>query len=73
MDTLSSWGDAFPGAAPPIIGYAAASGTLTFAPGETSKTVTVAVAGDRTYEPDETLKLGATLASTTVTGTGNAR
>ena len=33
--------------------YVAASGTLTFAPGETSKTVLVPVAGDRLPEPDE--------------------
>ncbi len=34
--------------------YQAASGTLTFAPGETSKTVTVLVNGDRLSEPNET-------------------
>lgn len=34
--------------------YQAASGTLTFAPGETSKTITVAVNGDRIPEPNET-------------------
>ncbi len=34
--------------------YQAASGTLTFAPGETRKTVTVLVTGDRLPEPDET-------------------
>jgi hypothetical protein len=34
--------------------YQAASGTLTFAPGETSKTVTVLVNGDRLGEPNET-------------------
>src|SRR5205823_4399288 len=34
--------------------YQAASGTLTFAPGETSKTVTVLVNGDRHGEPNET-------------------
>jgi hypothetical protein len=34
--------------------YAAASGTVTFAPGETSKTVTVLVNGDRVGEPNET-------------------
>ena len=33
--------------------YAAASGTLTFAPGETRKTVVVAVAGDAVDESDE--------------------
>ncbi|HYV34585.1 MAG TPA: Calx-beta domain-containing protein [Gemmataceae bacterium] len=34
--------------------YQAASGTLTFAPGETSKMVTVLVKGDRLGEPNET-------------------
>jgi hypothetical protein len=34
--------------------YQAASGTLTFAPGETSKTITVLVNGDRSGEPNET-------------------
>jgi len=37
--------------------YAPASGTLTFAPGETSKTVGVTVNGDRVLEPDETFQL----------------
>jgi Calx-beta domain/FG-GAP-like repeat len=34
--------------------YQAASGTLTFVPGETSKTITVLVNGDRLAEPNET-------------------
>jgi hypothetical protein len=34
--------------------YRAASGSLTFAPGETSKTITVLVNGDRLAEPNET-------------------
>ncbi|HSP45244.1 MAG TPA: Calx-beta domain-containing protein, partial [Chthoniobacterales bacterium] len=34
--------------------YQAASGTLNFSPGDTSKTVTVLVNGDTTFEPDET-------------------
>jgi probable HAF family extracellular repeat protein len=34
--------------------YEPASGTLTFAPGETSKTITVPVYGDRLGEPNET-------------------
>jgi hypothetical protein len=33
--------------------YQATSGTLSFAPGETSKTITVNVIGDTTVEPDE--------------------
>jgi len=54
--------------------YTAASGQLTFAPGETSKTVNVAVLGDTIDEPNETFTLnlsGATNASiATGTGTG---
>jgi len=34
--------------------YQSMSGTLTFAPGETSKTITVQVIGDRLAEPNET-------------------
>ena len=34
--------------------YVATSGTLTFAPGQTSQTITVFVNGDRMDEPDET-------------------
>jgi hypothetical protein len=37
--------------------YNAKSGTLTFLPGQTSKTVTVQVRGDRTREADETFFL----------------
>ena len=35
--------------------YAATAGTLTFTPGQTAKTVSVAVTGDAVGEPDETL------------------
>ena len=55
--------------------YAAAGGTLTFAPGEVSKQVTVAVAGDLLDEPHETYSLnlsnpsGATLARARGLGT----
>lgn len=34
--------------------YTAATGTLTFAPGETSKTLAIAVSGDTNVEPNET-------------------
>lgn len=48
--------------------------TLTFAPGETQKTVTVLVNGDTTFEPDETLILTVTPTvppgGVAVTGTG---
>src|SRR5262249_62299261 len=37
--------------------YVATSGTLTFAPGETTKTITVEVKGDRSREADETFFL----------------
>ena len=57
--------------------YAGVSGTLSFAPGQTSKTVDVDIAGDTTYENDETLTvalsnpvnvvLGSTPATVTVT------
>ncbi|HMO16190.1 MAG TPA: Calx-beta domain-containing protein [Pirellulaceae bacterium] len=34
--------------------YNATSGTLTFLPGQTSRTISVAIKGDRKREPDET-------------------
>jgi hypothetical protein len=37
--------------------YVARTGTLTFNPGETTKTITITVNGDRTKEPDETFSL----------------
>jgi large repetitive protein len=37
--------------------YVATSGTLTFAPGQTSKTISVPVIGDRIAEPDETFSV----------------
>lgn len=55
--------------------YDAASGKLTFDPGETTKTVDVTVHGDTTYETNETLTLdlsnanGATIADDSGTGT----
>ncbi|MGI8436352.1 MAG: Calx-beta domain-containing protein [Chthoniobacterales bacterium] len=54
--------------------YVAQSGMLTFAPGDTTMTITVNVNGDTTFEPDETFTVN--LASptnatiTTATGTG---
>jgi hypothetical protein len=55
--------------------YTAASGTLTFAAGETSKTINVSVAGDTTVEPNETFTVtlsapsGAALADASGQGT----
>ena len=40
--------------------YQAKSGTLTFAPGETRKTITIAVYGDRKAETDETFLVNLT-------------
>ncbi|MEB3190360.1 MAG: glycosyl hydrolase family 18 protein [Snowella sp.] len=40
--------------------YTAVSGTLTFNPGETSKTVAVAITGDKVYEGNETFSLNLT-------------
>jgi hypothetical protein len=55
--------------------YASATGTVTFAPGETSKSITVTVVGDTANEPDETFTVAlsnpvnATIATGTATGT----
>lgn len=55
--------------------YVANSGTVTFAAGQTSKTVNVTVNGDTTAESDETLTMtlfgasGATIANAVATGT----
>lgn len=55
--------------------YVAGSGSVSFAAGETSKTVNVGVIGDTTVEPDETFTVtlsnpfGATLSRATATGT----
>ena len=55
--------------------YASASGKLTFAPGETSKTINVSVVGDTAFEQDETLTVSlsgpvnATVADGSATGT----
>ena len=49
--------------------YTAASGTVTFAPGETLKTVTVAVTGDTTVEADETFSVTLTSPTNATLGT----
>ncbi|WP_416212597.1 Calx-beta domain-containing protein [Nostoc sp. ChiQUE01b] len=43
--------------------YTATNGTLTFAPGETTKTVSVQIIGDRTIESDETFNINLTSAT----------
>ena len=52
--------------------YGTSTGSLTFAPGETSRTVSVALRDDVTDEPDETfyLQLRSPVNATVVTGTG---
>jgi Calx-beta domain/RTX calcium-binding nonapeptide repeat (4 copies) len=55
--------------------YTATSGTLVFAPGQTTQTVAVPIVGDTAFEPDETFTLtlsspvNATLGTATATGT----
>jgi Calx-beta domain-containing protein/VCBS repeat protein len=50
--------------------YQAASGMLTFAPGETSKTITVLVNGDRLAESNETFNVNLSGATNAVIGDG---
>lgn len=63
------------GTATALADYSASSGTLTFAPGETNRTLTVATTEDRDVEPSETFQLNlfnpinATLADRLGTGT----
>lgn len=52
--------------------FAAASGTLTFAAGETSKAIKVAVLGDAFHEAAETLSVSLSLASGATIGRGTA-
>ena len=50
--------------------YSPASGTLTFSPGQTSKTIQVRVYGDRTAEADETFFVNLSNASGATIGDG---
>jgi Calx-beta domain len=69
-----SWSTA-DGTATAPVDYAAGNGSLTFAPGETSKSIAVSVVGDLAIEPDETLTVtlanpvNATIATGSATGT----
>jgi len=58
------------GTATSAVDYVAASGTLTFSPGETTKIVTVAVIPDSTIEPDETFFLNVSGASNATVADG---
>src|SRR5262249_28336041 len=53
--------------------YTAAGGTLIFNPGETSKTVTVAVSGDTDLESDETFFVNLSNAGTTALADGQGQ
>ena len=52
--------------------YIAASGTLTFKPGETAKAITVAVTGDTVIEPDETFTVSLSRPASAALGTASA-
>ncbi len=52
--------------------YTAAAGTLSFAPGETAKTITVNVKGDDKYEQIETFKLNLSNATNAAIATASA-
>ena len=59
--------------------YVATAGSLTFAPGQTRRTITVLVIGDRISEADETFRIGlaspvnATLSATATRANGMIR
>jgi hypothetical protein len=63
------------GAAVASLDYAATSGTLTFEPGRTSRTISIAIKGDRKREPNEAFSVqlsnavGATIADGVATAT----
>jgi Zn-dependent metalloprotease len=50
--------------------YAATAGTLTFAPGQTTRTVTVSITGDTTLEPNEAFFVNLSAASGSTIGDG---
>lgn len=52
--------------------YQTVTGTLTFAPGQTSQTITVPVVGDEVYETDETLQVALSNPQNGTIGTGSA-
>jgi hypothetical protein len=52
--------------------YAAAEGTVTFAPGKTTTTIEVQVNGDTVAEPDETLTISLSRASNATIASGSA-
>jgi hypothetical protein len=72
-----SWCDYYGNCSPPPAAtsgtdFQAASGTLTFAPGETSKTIPIAIYGDRLGEPDEYFSVNLSASSADTIGAGHA-
>jgi Ca2+-binding RTX toxin-like protein len=57
------------GSATPGVDYTQTSGTLSFAPGETTKTFSIPILGDTTFEGDESIFIDLTSASGAVLGT----
>lgn len=57
VDPVTASYTILPGTATPVVDYVPTSGTVTFNPGQTLKTVTVLVVGDTVPEPNETLYL----------------
>jgi Zn-dependent metalloprotease len=53
--------------------YTAATGTITFAPGQTTRTVTVSVVGDTTVEPSETFFVNLSNANGAAVGDGQGQ
>jgi sugar lactone lactonase YvrE len=66
--TLSVTYSAIGGTATSGTDFVASSGTLSFASGELTKTITVSVNGDTTVEPDETFTVNAVNGTQTVSG-----
>ena len=60
------------GSATAGVDYTTASGTLTFTAGQTSKTVSITIAGDTTVEPDETFTVNLSNATNATISDGQA-
>ena len=57
IETVTVQYSSFNGTAVASLDYVATSGTLTFQPGQTSRTISIAIKGDRKREPDETFSV----------------
>jgi hypothetical protein len=73
VDWTTPFAAGAPPQADPATDFTAASGTLTFAPGQTTKSVTISVNGDTLVEPDETIPVTFSHpTNATIAGTGVA-